>query len=165
MGAKMISIDQQGGVGSGSLRSAGASAPPDDPTGAQRPAAGSRRFLEALVRCLVAAAFGLILQAASPIGSTAAAAAELISPEELAKLKPELCQSASSQSHCWFEDVSGREIWVALYFGSDDGSDQVLRRKVEDIATEGGAKCSSANEPLAHIECESEDGRLYHRLH
>jgi hypothetical protein len=43
---------------------------------------------------------------------------------------------AQLRSGCWFQNVLGRETWVAFYFRADDGPDDVLRRATTAIAAD-----------------------------
>jgi hypothetical protein len=43
-------------------------------------------------------------------------------------------QAAPMRPHCVTDNVYGREFWFAMYFGADDGSDEELSRKVEELA-------------------------------
>jgi hypothetical protein len=41
-----------------------------------------------------------------------------------------------SQPHCWFENIFEQEAWICLYFDADDGADDLLRKRAQEIAAD-----------------------------
>jgi hypothetical protein len=60
----------------------------------------------------------------------------------------------SLQVHCMADGVLGREYWLAMYVGDDDGPDESLRKKVKTIASDAA---------VVHLAAQrSHDGEVGH---